>query len=275
MKKLIFLLVCLMSMLTGIHADSGKNALRVYRSDGVNSTFLFSLVDSVTYSRTGVDGTANDDFVTQIVWTGGGKSEIPLSIIDSVSFVKQDVVTPGALIDLGLSVKWSSCNVGASCPEDYGCYYVWGETEEKSVYDWNTYKYYDSSSGTCINIGSEISGTNYDVAHVKWGGSWRMPTSVEVEVLVEKCTWTAFTLNGVYGSKVTGPNGNSLFLPAAGSRDGAGVYNSGSYGIYWSGTLDSSEPNLYFAYGLYCFGIYAYWYGSPCYVGFSVRPVSD
>lgn len=125
-------------------------------------------------------------------------------------------------IDLGLpsGTKWACCNVESSSPEGYGGYYAWGETEEKSDYDRYTYKYYNDITGYIINIGSNISGTQYDVAHVKWGGSWRMPTKDEIEELVNNCTWKWTTYNGVNGQLVTAPNGNSIFLPAAGNRLG-------------------------------------------------------
>ncbi len=181
-------------------------------------------------------------------------------------------------VDLGLSVKWACCNVGASVPEGYGGYYAWGETEEKSDYDWDTYKYYIDTNGdgykdTWQNIGSNISGTSYDVAHVKWGGSWRMPTVDEIKELCEKCSWEWTTVNGVNGQKVTGPNGNSIFLPAAGYRYGTSLYYAGSYGYYWSGTLRGYRG--YFAYGLYFYSGGRGWDGDYRLDGFAVRPVSE
>ena len=187
-------------------------------------------------------------------------------------------------VDLGLpsGLKWATCNVGASKPEESGGYYAWGETEEKDDYTWETYKWCD---------GDEYSLTKYctdcyygkidnrtqlapadDVAHVKWGGSWRMPTLDEQKELLNKCTWTWTTRNGVNGYKVTGPNGNSIFLPAAGFRNGSEAYYRGSYGNYWSSSLDSYYGSnacyLYFGSG------YLDWYdGSRC-GGRSVRPVS-
>ena len=186
-------------------------------------------------------------------------------------------------VDLGLSVKWACCNVGASVPEGYGGYYAWGETEEKSDYTPLTYKYYLGDldgdgyyydSNEYQNIGSNISGTSYDVAHVKWGGSWRMPTLSEIKELCDKCSWEWTTVNGVSGQKVTGPNGNSIFLPAAGYRFGTEVYDRGSYGVYWSGTLGESYSNN--AYGLlFHSGNHGwYYYGSRSY-GRSVRPVTE
>jgi len=192
------------------------------------------------------------------------------------SFKISDEPTPGEAIDLGLSVKWASHNVGASSPEDYGGYYAWGETEEKSDYGWDTYKYYNNNTGY-INIGSNISGTQYDVAHVKWGGSWRMPTRDEIAELVHNCTWKWTTYNGVKGQLVTGPNGNSIFLPAAGLRYGTDLSGRGSDGGYWSATLDESGYS-HGAYGLYFYDVrdYYYWYDDWSRIsGFSVRPVTE
>jgi len=180
-------------------------------------------------------------------------------------------------VDLGLSVKWACCNVGADVPEGYGGYYAWGETEEKSDYDWDTYQYIDTDGDwqdRWPNIGSNISGTSYDVAHVKWGDGWRMPTLAEIQELCEKCSWESTSVNGVWGQKVTGPNGNSIFLPAAGYRDGTEVGGRGSYGYYWSGTL--SEVHSGGAYYLYFFSGRGYWGG--CHdrrYGHTVRPVTD
>lgn len=125
-------------------------------------------------------------------------------------------------VDLGLSVKWATCNVGADSPEEYGDYYAWGETEVKSEYSWETYKWSNDSADSftkyCQADNKIILDSEDDVAHVKWGGNWRMPTMDEVNELCDKCTWEWTTVNGVAGQLVTGPNGNSIFLPAAGLR---------------------------------------------------------
>ncbi len=154
-------------------------------------------------------------------------------------------------VDLGLSVKWATSNVGANAPHEYGGYYAWGETEEKSDYGWNSYKWNKRKK---INLTKYCTNSSYgkvdnkktlepqdDVAHVNWGGSWRMPTYEELEELHKKCEWAWTTQNGVSGHKVTGPNGNSIFLPAAGYRYGTGDYLIGTYGYYWTSSLDSSE----------------------------------
>ena len=143
------------------------------------------------------------------------------------------------MIDLGLpsGTKWACCNVGAEKPEDYGGYYAWGETEEKDVYDWSTYIHCDGSEGTCHNIGSNISRTEYDVAHVKWGGSWVMPNFEQMEELGKRCTSEWTTENGVNGIRFTGSNGASIFLPAAGKHSKDKFFDAGSEGNYWSSTL--------------------------------------
>lgn len=185
-------------------------------------------------------------------------------------------------VDLGLSVKWACCNVGASVPEGYGGYYAWGETEEKSNYDWDNYKHWSDRDGDgfaekseITNIGSNISGTSYDVAHVKWGGSWRMPTWDEIKELCNKCSWEWTTVNGVSGLKVTGPNGNSIFLPAAGYRVGTDVDHRGSSGVYWSATL--YDDYSYDAYNLYFGSGGRFWCGYSYFRGYgrTVRPVTE
>ena len=129
-------------------------------------------------------------------------------------------------VDLGLSVKWATCNVGATSPEDYGHYFAWGETSPKE-------KYTEENSLTYGKQMSDISGNaQYDAATANWGGDWRMPTKAEQEELLKNCTWTWTMQNGVKGYNVKGPSGNSIFLPALGGRDNF----AGGYGGYWSST---------------------------------------
>ena len=216
---------------------------------------------------------------------------IPVSKIDSVVFVapKAPAVpdvpeTPVyEAIDLGLpsGVKWATCNVGATKPEEYGGYYAWGEIEEKDDYSWNTYRWcngtYDSMTKYCTSASNgtvdnkTVLEPEDDVAHVKWGGSWRMPTKAEQDELRNNCTWTWKTLNGVNGYEVTGPNGNSIFLPAAGYRNGTEVSYRGNYGNYWSGSLYSNYSSYAYYLG---FNDSNYgWYSSNRFYGLSVRPV--
>ena len=139
-------------------------------------------------------------------------------------------------VDLGLSVLWATCNVGASSPSGYGNYYAWGETSTKSSYTSDNYKY-DLDWVGAKDIGKNISGTEYDAARANWGAAWRMPTLDELKELEEMCTWTWTSQDGHYGYRVTGPNGKSIFLPAAGYYDGAGLHR-GSEGLYWSSVVD-------------------------------------
>lgn len=131
-------------------------------------------------------------------------------------------------------LKWATCNVGANSPEEYGDYYAWGETETKDEYtEENSYTY-----GVKMN---DISGDpKYDVARKKWGDNWRMPTCYEMEELIEECSLEWVEQNGVNGYKVTGPNGNSIFLPAAGFRSWWLLGDAGRGACYWSST-----PNEY------------------------------
>ena len=189
-------------------------------------------------------------------------------------------------VDLGLSVKWATCNVGATTPEGYGNYYAWGETKPKSTYDWSNYKY---CNGTAYSMTKYCTDSEYgivdnkttlelsdDAAHVNWGGSWRMPTKAEQDELrdTNNCTWTWTTQNGVNGYKVTSKkNGNSIFLPVAGSRNYSNLNYAGSYGYYCSSSLNTSYSSI--AYYLYFYSSNVYWYGYSRYYGHSVRPVCE
>ncbi len=173
-------------------------------------------------------------------------------------------------VDLGLSVLWAAYNVGASSPEEYGGYYAWGETEEKDSYTWENYEFFKDN---LYFIGEEISGTSYDVAHVKWGDGARMPTLEEVKELVNNCTFKYGTYNGVKGDYVTGSSGNSIFLPFAGSRRNDDLSYEGGGGYFWSGTSD--DYDYYLACTLYCSEDFGYWYYGNRYGGQSVRPVTE
>ncbi len=201
---------------------------------------------------------------------------------------EEEVLTPGYEIDLGLSVKWASWNVGASSPEEYGGYYAWGETREKSYYYATTYKYWQENESDYqegwnydefINIGSDISGTLYDVATVKWGEGWRMPNRDEIIELIDNCQWEEYVYNDVKGYKVTGPNGNSIFLPNAGHRENYDLTGNGSYGYYWSSSLGAGDDKYkgYDAWVL-ALGTSAFNPVEGCFIRFigcSVRPVRD
>lgn len=177
---------------------------------------------------------------------------------------KDDPIGKIEAVDLGLSVKWASCNIGADSPEKYGNYYAWGEvvTKDTMQYNWNLYKWgYVSNNGIVITkyISTDDIVTldpDDDVANVKWGDGWRMPTPKEQNELCTKCrcVWTSnYNETNVAGMIVTGPNGNSIFLPVAGYYYDnvlgslspsyyVGHYPEliGQYGGYWSNTLDKT-----------------------------------
>ncbi|MBP5646368.1 MAG: protein kinase [Bacteroidaceae bacterium] len=192
-------------------------------------------------------------------------------------------------VDLGLSVKWATCNVGASNPEDYGDYYAWGETSTKSSYTLVNYRFrtsgdtydnvkyskYNTDSSRGIVDNKSTLDLNDDVARVKWGGSWRMPTNSEFEELIDNCTWTWTTQNGINGYRVTskksGYTSRSIFLPAAGGRGDTGLGSAGEYCIYWSSSLIDDSPD--FAWFLYFNSDYHDTYNDSRRNGLSVRPV--
>lgn len=189
----------------------------------------------------------------------GNVESYPYSKIDSIvayDFRTTNVVNGHEFVDLGLSVRWATCNIGATKPEDYGNYYAWGETEPKNTYTWGNYKYANGASNKLTKYcGSSSYGNNGysdsktildaedDAATVNWGGPWRIPTEEECRELVNKCTLTWTTQDGVNGLKVVGPNGNSIFLPSAGCYDpSAGKFvNISKRGYYWSSSLYGSD----------------------------------
>ena len=190
---------------------------------------------------------------------------------------------PVNAVDLGLpnGTLWADRNVGADVPEAYGDYFAWGETEPKDYYYWDSYKWcngtYKTQTKYCTKSsygtvdGKTTLDLEDDAAYVNMGAEWRMPTLTEQIELLDNCTWEWTTQNGVNGRKVTGPNGNSIFLPAAGYRDGSGLSNAGSYGIYWSSSLNESNPS--YAYVLDFDSGYCSWgYNNRCF-GQSVRAV--
>ena len=199
-------------------------------------------------------------------------------------------------VDLGLSVKWATCNLGATKPSDYGDYYAWGETEPKTDYTWATYKWMQAgqsdwkhitkytvadgqTEGIWYDAGGTFIGDNKttleaadDAATRKLGSPWRMPTKEEIRELLDHCTWNWTTQDGKNGYEVKSKtNGNSIFLPAAGYRGGSALYYAGSGGYFWSCLLDAARSycarNLGFDSGA------RGWYHNPRFYGFSVRPV--
>ena len=219
-------------------------------------------------------------------WKDGKYIQRSVSEIDSITFSLADAPeTEYKYVDLGLpsGTLWADRNVGADSPEAYGDYFAWGETSTKSTYDWDTYKWCQSSNTTltkyCTNSSygtidnKTVLDLEDDAAYVNMGLKWRMPTIDELNELNTECTWTWTTQNGTNGYKVTGPNGNSIFLPAAGYRDDSELYVVGSGGVYWSSTLYESNPvsAQYLGFSLSSHSMY----GNSRNYGLTVRAVNS
>lgn len=146
------------------------------------------------------------------------------------------------VVDLGLSVKWASWNVGADKPEGLGNLYAWGELSSKTNYSASTYKFYNGSYTKYGSVDNKYKlDSEDDVAKQNWGGKWRMPTFEELKELKENCTFTKTELNGVPVTKVTGPNGNFIYFPYPGNFTGTSLYYKNSIGSYWSSDLKSDS----------------------------------
>ena len=175
-------------------------------------------------------------------------------------------------VDLGLSVKWATCNVGAETPEAYGDYFAWGETTAKESYDWETYtfglelKKYNKKDSIIVIESVD------DAATVTWGSDWRMPTKAEQEELINNCKWRWTEQNGVYGYLVMSKiNGNSIFLPAGGHKNKAQLNKDGNSGFYWSSSIHEASRGS---------ATIMYFYSGKCehtvnnrYIGANIRPV--
>lgn len=177
-------------------------------------------------------------------------------------------------IDLGLSVCWADMNLGAESEDELGNYYAWGEIQTKDTFVLDTYQHFDS---VYIYIGTEIQATNYDAALMNWGGKWRMPTSDEVQELIDECEWqwewgTSFS---TFGYRVKGPNGNSIYLPAAGGyykdSDPYTLWSINDFGYYWSGSLVSKGLATFMRFNHNKASVEI----NDVYKGLSIRPVVE
>lgn len=236
-----------------IDSDDATNSSKENGNDNSN--------DSRTESKSATEKPANEESTHE-----GSENKESADNIPSKA-VTQNTHNGYAYVDLGLSVKWATYNVGANTPEEYGDYFAWGETTTKSTYTEGAYV------ANTKNY-KDIKGTSLDVARVKWGGNWRMPTKTEFEELLNGCIWEWTTQNGVNGYVVTGPNGNNIFLPAAGNRSEDVLYYNGSFGFYWSstpGSKDNTQGAHYLGFGSSDQGMS--W--DSCYLGLTVRPVLD
>lgn len=246
--------------------DSYKTFYKMYSIDDIQEEYSFSpeIPQDVLYNTSG------------------------FKVVPNLSLWEEDV-------DLGLSVKWASCNLGASKPTDYGGYYQWAGTRDvsdtsiyldmsncpyytASFFSWDLTKYNTKSSDGTVDNKTVLESMD-DAATVALGGKWRIPTDEEWTELrnTDNCSWTWTTIDGVNGYKVqskkSGYTDKWIFLPAAGGRRGDYLSDVGSYGIYWSSSLNMDGP-----YGAYCVVIDSgdfYRRFINRYYGQSVRPVSE
>ena len=203
---------------------------------------------------------ASAQYIMSIHKTDGGVVNIDAEEIVRMSVVEpENHSTPYEYVDLGLSVKWATYNIGATRPEEIGGYYAWGETTEKYEYTWDNYKFgtkgFFSGYGLtkyCCSYGHGLNGfedgkhrldPEDDVAHVLWGGNWRMPTFDDVIELYNNCDLELDWINGVEGfrltSKVPGYTGNSVFFPFGGYSLGVDlVFGEGRALFYWTSESD-------------------------------------
>ena len=193
-----------------------------------------------------------------------------LEFIDLYNMAATGTANGYEYVDLGLTsgLKWARINLGASSPEEYGDYYAWGEIETKSSYT--------SSNSTTYNVEMEdyTGNPTYDAAAANWEDRWRTPTEDDFIELYDECEWTWMTYNDIDGYLVTGPNGNSIFLPAGGLISGYTDKNIGEYGRYWSSTPYSGDDKRRYHLCFYEGSINAQIYYSG-FVGMTIRAVYD
>ena len=212
----------------------------------------------------------------------GGVLNVPnVSFVDEDSSVRYlvDIKIEYEYVDLGLSVKWATCNVGASSPEEYGLYFAWGETTgytAEQVPGVRAFTEDEYKAGPAASISADLT-LEQDAAHVNMGGNWRMPTEAEFQELIDNCDvmWT----EDYNGTSVTGCiftsklNGNSVFFPAAGDCSDSSVNDVGLWGYCWSVSWRSYSYTL-----AWCFVINPgsqSMNGSKGYWGHSVRGVCE
>lgn len=176
-------------------------------------------------------------------------------------------------LDLPSGTYWASCNVGASKPEEIGDYFAWGETVPKDSYSWSNYVHCDGSEATCHDIGSDIAGTIYDVAHARWGEGWHMPSLEQWQEVINNCTWSKVSLSGISCLKLTSnKNGNSIYLPFTGVKWDSGCYYTES--LYcWLSSLKSEGSTFSCYLTFQGFGI-GYGRDFERFAGLPVRPVT-
>ncbi|MCR5697193.1 MAG: hypothetical protein K6G73_09485 [Marinilabiliaceae bacterium] len=226
--------------------------------------------------------TWGQNFFTGFWQSGKEIYNVNINKVDSISFhdyiprIELDLEQKPEAIDLGLpsGLLWYSCNIGAQNAADAGGYYAWGETSEKSTYTWDTYKYGSSSKQTKYNKtdGKTILEANDDVATIELGSEYHTPTQAEWQELYDNCKREWVRCNGTLGYKMTGSNGNFIFLPAAGNRKDNDTNNVNAHGGYWSSSRIENNTTSAYVFYFNSQNFNTSFSNGRCH-GFSIRPV--
>ena len=275
------------NLVNSLELDRDTIVLNIGDKDTIIATTAPFSNSKVTWTSSDITIVKVDNGIVEATSTGKAIVSVKAGTLmkECYIFVSKSLGVNNEYVDLGLSVKWATFNVGATSPEEYGDYFAWGEVEPKTIYDWSTYKY-----GTAGNQLTKYCDDSYcgkdgfvdnkrvlnpedDVATMNWGSSWRIPTKAEQDELCNNCTWIWAIENGVNGYKVVGPSGNSIFLPSTGFMYNIELRDVGSRGLYWVNFSFTGGP--YFSYVM-CFDSSSIEiaYGSRSY-GVSVRPVCE
>lgn len=258
-----FLVFILMTLMVTLMSAQERNTFSVHQV-GADDPVQIAVEDIDSVFMDVLDGESR----MNVRMTDSSVRSYLLSNLDYMDFTY--VEKGPQAVNLGLSSLWATYNLGASSSEEAGDFFAWGETKPKSSYTENNYLYF--KNGTYQKIANNISGTQYDAATERWGYPWRMPNRNEINELME-CEWTPDNVNGVDGYRVTGKNGNSIFLPAVGYYNGtAHVDTDNRQGYYWSSSVNMDMPSS--AYNINFRGYDAEWSASRFY-GFCIRPVRD
>jgi len=240
MKKLFFTLLLMLAVALPSVANAQDIHGDVNDDHEVNIADVNAVIDAVLGDGNNTAADINRD---------GEVSVADVNVLIDIILGSYEIPEEHEWVDLGLpsGTLWATCNVGANAPEEFGDYFAWGEIAPKDYYDWNTYKWCDNSGysltkyctdsyyGTVDNK-TELDPED-DAAWMNWGPMWRMPTYDQIVELHENCSSRWVTLNGINGCLVTGPNGNTIFLPATGAVTGSSADNTGIVGEYWSRSL--------------------------------------
>lgn len=239
-------------------AQYQEQTLTIHRNSGSILYIPSQQVDSITGSYYDSTHQLQAEIVTLQIHTPDTLLRLSIAEIDSLTVGTLTNYCPDShhphAINMGLpsGTRWACCNIGAASPEGYGAYYAWGETEEKDTYSWDNYAYASyfalEEDHIGVDIGSDISNTQYDVAHMKWGGSWCMPSADDYSELLMQCQIAQATWHDTYGWLFTGPNGNSIFIPASGWKNYRAFIGPGSVAASWTSTADNDrlKKNAYF-----------------------------